>query len=260
MSFPNFPDELSEFLWPLLIFQPKISEDLFILGFTPSLPNFPDNFPNVLTTFLILAYFLISGLLSELWPKMEQEPVPRFPLFSNSGCMPWSLSLSRITSLPLLFRTEPKSSMRIAKMARISPCFGKISVGWEFPGIFFHNWSILKQNSFMIILKFSFSTIHSPPDYFHITEHIFNEGDSAQVCQSQGKDFSCPTAEALINATCDRTRCPLQGPPMAPVMESQLSTGWSGFGCKEPTINSEKDYIQYMQCNNCTAHFTAQYT
>ena len=70
--------------------------------------------------------------------------------------------------------------------------------------------------------KFSLSTIHSPPDNFYIALYA---GDSTQVCQSEGEEFSCPTAEALINATCDRARCPLQGPSMAPVMESQLLTG-----------------------------------
>ena len=64
--------------------------------------------------------------------------------------------------------------------------------------------------------------LHSHPDYFYITLYA---GDTAQVCQSEGEEFSCPTAEASFNATFDRTRCPLQGPPMAPVMESQLLTG-----------------------------------
>ena len=95
-----------------------------------------------------------------------------------------------------------------------------------------------KQNILMIILKFSFSTIHSPPDNFYITEHTFNAGDSAQVCQSEGEEFSCPTAEASINLTCDRTRCPLQGPPMAPIMESQPLTGWTCFGFKKPPFKS----------------------
>jgi len=50
-------------------------------------------------------------------------------------------------------------------------------------------------------------------------------GEGAQVCEIEGNEFSCPTANASINAPCDRERCPLQGPPMAPIMESQLITG-----------------------------------
>ena len=53
----------------------------------------------------------------------------------------------------------------------------------------------------------------------------FFPGDAAQVCEIQGNEFSCPTADASINVTCDRERCPLQGPPMAPIMELQLLTG-----------------------------------
>ena len=101
MSFPNFPDELSEFCWNFLIFHPKTGGDLFFffLGLTPLnfpnlsqlsefsgrtfriLFNFPNffqifrmSFPNFLTTFRILVYFPNSGLLSEFWPKMDQEP------------------------------------------------------------------------------------------------------------------------------------------------------------------------------------------
>ena len=112
--------------------------------------------------------------------------------------------------------------MRIAKILKMSACFGKIQfkVG-NFNG-FSHRIDAFQKSSFMINLKFSFSTIHSPPDNFYVT---LCAGDSAQVCESQGEEFSCPTAEASTNLTCDRTRCPLQGPPMAPVMESQLSTG-----------------------------------
>merc|ERR550532_2698783 len=48
-------------------------------------------------------------------------------------------------------------------------------------------------------------------------------GEGAQVCEIEGNDFSCPTADASTNATCDTERCPLQGPPMAPIMELQLT-------------------------------------
>ena len=53
--------------------------------------------------------------------------------------------------------------------------------------------------------------------------HKFHPGEGAQVCEIEGNEFSCPTADASINATCDTERCPLQGPPMAPIMESQLT-------------------------------------
>ena len=59
----------------------------------------------------------------------------------------------------------------------------------------------------------------------YVTGDTFYPGDAAQVCEIQGNEFSCPTADASINATCDRERCPMQGPPMAPIMESQLMTG-----------------------------------
>ena len=32
----------------------------------------------------------------------------------------------------------------------------------------------------------------------------FSPGDAAQVCEIKGNEFSCPTADASINATCDR--------------------------------------------------------
>merc|ERR1719151_406906 len=48
-------------------------------------------------------------------------------------------------------------------------------------------------------------------------------GEGAQVCEIQGNEFSCPTSDASINATCDTERCPLQGPPMAPIMELQMT-------------------------------------
>ena len=89
MSFPNFSDELSEFCSTFLIFQPKISEDLFFfsffLGLTPSnfpnlaqLSEFPDELSEFCSTFLIFSefsgwafrifdYFPNSRLLSEFW-------------------------------------------------------------------------------------------------------------------------------------------------------------------------------------------------
>ena len=53
----------------------------------------------------------------------------------------------------------------------------------------------------------------------------FYPGETAHVCLSQDNDFICPTTNTSTNLTCDKDRCPLQGPPMAPIMESQ--TGWS---------------------------------
>merc|ERR1719350_1753205 len=57
-------------------------------------------------------------------------------------------------------------------------------------------------------------------------------GDAAQVCEIEGNEFSCPTADASINVTCDRERCPLQGPPIAPIMELPTGQvvvgGWDG--------------------------------
>ena len=46
--------------------------------------------------------------------------------------------------------------------------------------------------------------------------HSFYPGDPAQVCKSEGNMFSCPT---MADVACDKARCPLQGPPMAPIME-----------------------------------------
>ena len=57
----------------------------------------------------------------------------------------------------------------------------------------------------------------------YVTGDTFYPGDAAQVCEIQGNEFSCPTADASINATCDTERCPLQGPPMAPILESQMT-------------------------------------
>ena len=55
--------------------------------------------------------------------------------------------------------------------------------------------------------------------------HTFYPGGTVQVCQSQGSEFSCPTTDASTNITCDNTRCPLEGPPMAPITESHSLIG-----------------------------------
>ena len=66
--------------------------------------------------------------------------------------------------------------------------------------------------------------MNTAPHHSHITvRHKFHPGEGAQVCEIEDNEFSCPTADASINATCDRERCPLQGPSMAPIMESQMT-------------------------------------
>ena len=82
-----------------------------------------------------------------------------------------------------------------------------------------------------------FALLHIVPTSQSDTLH---PGEGAQVCEIEGNEFSCPTANASINAPCDRERCPLQGPPIAPIMESQLMTGlakkdferWDSKNCK----------------------------
>ena len=49
----------------------------------------------------------------------------------------------------------------------------------------------------------------------------FYPGETAYVCLSQDNEFVCPTTNTSTNLTCDKDRCPLQGPPMAPTMEPQ---------------------------------------
>ena len=66
--------------------------------------------------------------------------------------------------------------------------------------------------------------------YGFIEGHIFYPGETAHVCLSQDNEFICPTTNTSTNLTCDKDRCPLQGPPMAPVMEPQSLTGWPCFG------------------------------
>ena len=76
INFPNFA-QFSEFCSIFRIFQPKKMKTFFLflfLGLTSSFPNFLDDFPNLFTTFQILVYFPNSGLLSEFWPTMDQEP------------------------------------------------------------------------------------------------------------------------------------------------------------------------------------------
>ena len=72
-----------------------------------------------------------------------------------------------------------------------------------------------------IIIKPRFSILGTLNVYkYYIWGFTFCTGDPGQVCQSQGEEFTCPTT----NLTCDRTRCPLQGPSLAPIMGP---TGWS---------------------------------
>ena len=57
-------------------------------------------------------------------------------------------------------------------------------------------------------------------------------GDNAPVCQSQGNEFICQTTDAT-SVTCDKDKCPLHGPPMAPIMDPQpigqvMIGGWDG--------------------------------
>ena len=49
-------------------------------------------------------------------------------------------------------------------------------------------------------------------------------GDEAPVCERKGKEFNCMTADSSINGTCDASRCPLEGTPVAPkIVEPQLA-------------------------------------
>ena len=61
---------------------------------------------------------------------------------------------------------------------------------------------------------------HSIDHKFHNHSHS-NTGDTVNVCQSRGDEFICPTVNT--NLACDTTRCPLQGPPMSPILEPQSS-------------------------------------
>ena len=59
----------------------------------------------------------------------------------------------------------------------------------------------------------------------HSQSDTLYPGDTAQVCEIESNEFICSTADPSINATCNRDRCPLQGPPMAAITEAQLLTG-----------------------------------
>ena len=92
-----------------------------------------------------------------------------------------------------------------------------------------------------------------------LTGHTFFPGDSSQVCKVQGEEFTCSTADDSINVTCDTSRCPLQGPPMAPIMESQLLTGWAekcfNFFCKkrkELKLNGFESHPFLSKCVDIT--------
>ena len=81
-----------------------------------------------------------------------------------------------------------------------------------------------------------------------IQKYPFHPGDT--VCMSQGDEFICPTANASTNLRCDTGRCPLQGLPMAPIME-QLPTGSSCFELEDQlltllTWNFRIQNMQYM--------------
>ena len=54
-------------------------------------------------------------------------------------------------------------------------------------------------------------------------------GNLAPVCERKGNEFSCPTGDSNINGTCDTSRCPLQGPPIAPVIMEPQPTGWNSW-------------------------------
>ena len=66
-----------------------------------------------------------------------------------------------------------------------------------------------------------------------VADKIFFLGDGAQVCSLQGDEFFCSTSNGSTNQTCDKDRCPLQGPPMAPKMEPQPTGLPFVFGEKE---------------------------
>ena len=58
-------------------------------------------------------------------------------------------------------------------------------------------------------------------DYRKLTYKQFL-GDTVQGCISQDVEFICPTANNnSFNQTCDTNRCPIQGSPTAPKMETQ---------------------------------------
>ena len=86
----------------------------------------------------------------------------------------------------------------------------------------------------------------------------FYPGDTAQVCQRQGNEFTCPsTANASINVTCDQSRCPLQGRPMAPILTGPQPTGWSCFVPEGPPTRSPKTSSQKYIPAHHSAFFSA---
>ena len=114
-------------------------------------------------------------------------------------------------------------------------------------------WVLALENSIrwkcsMYLAVWSFSAICPAPHHSHIAvRHKFQPGEGAQVCEIQDNEFSCPTADASINATCDTERCPLQGPQMTP-KELQLTvTGSAKLLCV-----SKKTEMYYI----CTKHKT----
>ena len=112
-------------------------------------------------------------------------------------------------------------------------------------------WVLALENSIrwkcsMYLAVWSFSAICPAPHHSHIAvRHKFQPGEGAQVCEIQDNEFSCPTADASINATCDTERCPLQGPQMAP-KELQLT------GSAKVLCVSKKTEMYYI----CTKHKT----
>ena len=59
--------------------------------------------------------------------------------------------------------------------------------------------------------------------YHYLRHWHFVEGYAALACEKDDSDeFICPTDS---NATCDLSRCPLQGPQVAPIMDSQPTGG-----------------------------------
>ena len=49
------------------------------------------------------------------------------------------------------------------------------------------------------------------------------QGDSANACLRQGEEFICPSSNASSEFLCDKSKCPLQGPSMAPLLDLQAT-------------------------------------
>ena len=101
-------------------------------------------------------------------------------------------------------------------------CLGKEQCFGEFYLLVFSQRLILPFTAKLYDHSQQFALLYINPTSQSDT---FHPGDSAHVCEIEGNEFSCPTADVSINATCDKERCPLKGPPMAPIMELQLLTG-----------------------------------